>query len=163
MSAGLEKAVLEAIDRPLHDKDPDGIEPRRSVSPSLSQKGERDHSSLGLDDLRLSQDGPASARQGAEHRTGPKGVLTDFRESQRVSMAVEDILARDEADQLLDEDDFAAEWRRKRMREMAGQGNGPTFGHFREIGLSNFERAVLLEDPEVTVVLHLFEAVRPRM
>jgi hypothetical protein len=162
MSTGIEKTILEAAERPANDRDPEGKEPRRSPSPTLSQKGaSSDH--LEFDRLQLSSGAGYTSGKPQEHQTGPKGVLADYRASRKPSekaWTVEEILERDEQDQLLEEDDFMADWRRKRLRELQGdQAFGPTFGHFREIGLTNFEHAVLQEDPSVKVVLHLFEAV----
>ena len=107
-------------------------------------------------------------------RTGPKGVLADYSGSQAASAAsamanlslVIPILNIDEEDDDDDDEGAAIErYRRKRIAEMSGSGTrGPrrgrkVFGHLREIGMDQFLSAVEEEDPDVAVVLHLYEPV----
>lgn len=117
------------------------------------------------------------SRQQASQYTGPKGVLSDFRASsstldqsfpkalEKLNIDASSVLERDEQDQA--EDGLQA-WRTRRMQELrssrVGQGKPASddaahFGTFREIGVTNFESAVLEERPEVKVILHVFEPV----
>ncbi|KAL8292378.1 hypothetical protein RQP46_001844 [Phenoliferia psychrophenolica] len=114
-----------------------------------------------------------NARKAVSH-TGPKGVLADYSGSQAAAAAsamanlslVVPILNIDADDEeLVDGDENAAieRYRRNRIAEMSGSGaRGPgrgrkVFGHLREIGMDQFLTAVEEEDPDVAVVLHLYE------
>lgn len=122
------------------------------------------------------------SRQQASHSTGPKGVLSDFRastyDSQQLPVEFEKFGLSSDA---VGGHDGGAEsgveaWRRKRLEELKSSrigGGGAAwsrgeedqysegrFGRLREIGISNFESAVLEEDPAVKVILLVYEPVR---
>ncbi|KAK4703653.1 hypothetical protein P7C70_g2571, partial [Phenoliferia sp. Uapishka_3] len=109
-------------------------------------------------------------------QTGPKGVLADFVGSQAASAAsamanltlslAQNIIKLDrEESEEEDEDEAKAieRYRSKRLAEMSGSGvrgsgrGRKVFGHLREIGMDQFLTAIEDEDPEVAVVLHLYE------
>ena len=115
-----------------------------------------------------------NARNTVSH-TGPKGVLADYSGSQAAAaasamanMSLVPILTLDGESDEDDPDEATAieRYRRKRLAEMSGSGvRGPgrgrkVFGHLREIGMDQFLTAVEEEDPDVAVVLHLYEPVR---
>ncbi|ESO85203.1 hypothetical protein LOTGIDRAFT_221428, partial [Lottia gigantea] len=118
--------------------------------------------------------------------TGPKGVLTDWREYKRLETEKREnqekerqALAKkltltcrshldDEAEKEKDEDflkeleeledEFIKEYRLKRLEEMRkALDNVPKFGRVVELTSDSFVEAVDKEKPGVTVIVHLFE------
>lgn len=128
------------------------------------------------------------ARGGGSGNTGPKGVLSDYRGSTQTAgtalprhvaeliSSTKTVLSLDDSEEDededwqigLDDDERAKErYRRQRLLEMKGSGErgAPSgrgkrlFGHLREIGIEQFLNAIDDEEPDVAVVLHLYEPV----
>lgn len=122
---------------------------------------------------------------GGATRTGPKGVIADWKAAQlskaedagralpgMAKLALQPVVislttSDDEEEWGTGVDDEAAisRYRQQRIAELAGSGTrggvGKVFGHLREIGEQQFLAAVEDEARDVAVVLHLYEPVRP--
>ncbi|KAI5476637.1 hypothetical protein MNV49_007415 [Pseudohyphozyma bogoriensis] len=102
---------------------------------------------------------------GNTNNTGPKGVLADYQGNQStLAQGMRFVSLSDAVEPQEEEEDDVDEveaWRAKRRLELMGSGerrsSRKTFGHLREIGMDQFLSAVEEEDPEVAVVLHLYE------
>jgi hypothetical protein len=164
MADALERAALEGRLTSLHiDEDEDERERQRRRSRSSSQDE---------DELTSSEAPPTPPNP--NHRgpqTGPKGVLADWKAaSRRLSQQQhpnEKRAVPSSSGEESDDAEAVAAWREKRLAELKGSAErretatSKTFGHLREIGVDQFETAVLGENEDVKVVLHLYEPVRP--
>lgn len=140
--------------------------------------GEKLHnycSSSDEDEPMLDRDPPKQSKSdwdGISSNTGPKGVLNDWEQykqqqsAQRVQQE-KDVLkqindmaltCKSELDNELD-DQFITEYRKKRMKEMiAKTGEAPIFGKVYDLlSGEDFLTAVENENPNVTVIIHVYE------
>ena len=153
-AAALSGALTSA---PLAHDDPDGVEPRRNGDDSLLIGPPAATNGDGLPTH------PGGGRAHEATRTGPKGVLQDYRHARTDAARPRQMSAE------VDEVDAAAEaqaieaYRRARLAELqrTGSAAGKPFGHLREIGVEAFDDAVLGAPAGTKVVLLLYEPVRP--
>lgn len=139
--------------------------------------GEKLHnycSSSDEDEPMLDRDPPKQSKSdwdGTSSNTGPKGVLNDWEQYKRQQSAQrvqheKDVLkqinnmaltCKSELDEL--EDQFLAEYRKKRMKEMLAKSEeAPTFGVIYDLLTGDdFLTAVENENPNVTVIVHVYE------
>lgn len=143
--------------------------------------GEKLHnycSSSDEDEPMLDRDPPKQSKadwDGTSSNTGPKGVLNDWEQYKRQQTAQrvqreKDVMkqindmaltCRSELDELGDQ--FLAEYRKKRMREMlAKTEEAPVFGKVYDLPTGDdFLAAVENENPNVTVIIHIYEHSEP--
>lgn len=154
----LETKILNSLEsHGLNPRDPDGTEPFRS------NDSNSDNDSFIIESNSLpfipSTQVPVHSRQKRDGvtRTGPKGVLQDFKASK-----LQHSSESDEEDAT-----FFNQYKQQRMNELMkvsslerNDRGLKKFGHLREIGLEQFESCVLNEGTSVKVVLHLYEPVR---
>lgn len=118
-------------------------------------------------------------RSGGANKTGPKGVIADFKAAQlakaedagrslhgmaKLAVTAPVIISLNDDSDEEKEDDAIVNYRRQRLAELNGSGQrvgvGKVFGHLREIGEAQFLSSIEEEDRDVAVVLHLYEPVR---
>lgn len=181
----LEKAVLSGA--LFAGPDPEGREPRRAGSPSTSEElsltDDEDRGFVPPSEGDL-EPGPSRKSNGARHRTGPKGVLADYREQQEEKRVEQEHRLNKGMDRLYVEDDHDDEeerealeaYRRQRIAEMKKMGSAErhqandfastgddntsiAFGHLREVGQAGFLKAIEETPASVTVVIHVYDPV----
>jgi len=139
--------------------------------------GEKLHnycSSSDEDEPMLDRDPPKQSKSnwdGTSSNTGPKGVLNDWEQYKHQQLAQKIQRDKDVIKQIngmtltcesaLDEleDEFLADYRKKRMKEMmAKTEEAPVFGKVYDLLTGDdFLAAVENENPNVTVVVHVYE------
>ncbi|XP_026809066.1 phosducin-like protein [Rhopalosiphum maidis] len=139
--------------------------------------GEKLHyycSSSDEDEPMLDRDPPKQSKSdwdGMSSNTGPKGVLNDWEQYKRQQSAQRVQREKDVLKQINDmaltckseieelDDQFLAEYRKKRMKEMmAKTQEAPEFGKvFDLLTGDDFLVAVENENPNVTVIVHVYE------
>lgn len=139
--------------------------------------GEKLHnycSSSDEDEPMLDRDPPKQSKSdwdGTSSNTGPKGVLNDWEQYKRQQSAQREQQEKDTIEHInnialtckseLDElsDQFLAEYRKKRMKEMMAKAEEvPVFGKVYDLLTGDdFLTAVENENPNVTVIVHVYE------
>jgi hypothetical protein len=152
MADALERAALEGRLTNVVRIDDEEPEPRRSRSNSPGTSSDSPPTPPAAS--------ASSQRSGAQ--TGPKGVLADWRATFLPRQEPEE----EEEEEESDDAEAIEAWKAKRLAELQGSaerrqaaGTSKSFGHLREIGVHQFETAVLNESEDVKVVLHLYEPV----
>lgn len=139
--------------------------------------GEKLHnycSSSDEDEPMLDRDPPKQSKSdwdGTSSNTGPKGVLNDWEQYKQQQSAQKIQHEKDVVKQINDmaltcgsefddlEDKFLADYRKKRMKEMmAKTEKAPIFGKVYNLSTGDdFITAVENENPNVTVIIHIYE------
>jgi len=164
MSDALETTVLQAAERSylINERDPEGLEPIRYDQ-------DESCSSSPTPAFQIPSNSPPRTnghRQSEATNTGPKGVLADWRASRENQNLPSSPSTSNSSDSESDVSAIEA-YRRQRLEELRKGSaervalGSKAFGHLREIGVDQFEVAVLGEDSTTKVVLHLYEPEMP--